>query len=257
MIGESEKAKVVSFVKRELSKKGARLISLCISGSHLGGYNSVDSDVDYRGVFIFNTKEILGLKKPKGVIELKIGNGDIVLIEVEKAIGLAIKGNGNVLEHLSAPQIYSTREHIKLKRLFNILPKNGIYNHYRGMAYNNYRQFIVSKKKLSVKIYLYILGSLMRGIYALQTGKIEPNILKLDSHLHVSGVADLVERKRDGTEEVLLPEDTSYKALETTIHMLFEQIEKAYSESALPDEMPDENIVEIDRFLKRARKKFW
>jgi len=44
-----EQVKIISQIKNELGKRSARLFSLMISGSHLYGFSSPDSDVDIRG----------------------------------------------------------------------------------------------------------------------------------------------------------------------------------------------------------------
>jgi len=76
-------------IHNELNKGGIKLFSLTISGSHLYGFSSEDSDVDYRGIFQESTDHFLALNNPKEVIELKnIGTDkdDIVLFELKKEI---------------------------------------------------------------------------------------------------------------------------------------------------------------------------
>ena len=82
------------------------------------GWESKDSDIDYRGCFILNKDCFLGLEKPADVIQISsIENIDIVLFEIKKMIGLALNGNCNILEEINAPQIYKNADFVKLRQL--------------------------------------------------------------------------------------------------------------------------------------------
>ena len=45
-----EQIRIIAKIKQELTKRSARLFSLMVSGSHLYGFTSKDSDVDLREV---------------------------------------------------------------------------------------------------------------------------------------------------------------------------------------------------------------
>lgn len=170
--------RIIAKLKNELSMRSARLVSLMVSGSDLYGFSSEDSDVDLRGIFIYNTNALLGLYRPAETIELNVDNYDIVLHEIGKAIKLGMKGNSNALEHIFSPQIYTSPEFLELKELI-VLNKEGIYNSFKGLATHNYKKFIMTGRKKTIKKYLYIIRSLLAGIYVLEKGKIEPNLDKL------------------------------------------------------------------------------
>jgi len=69
-----DQIRIIAKVKNELGKRSARLVNLMISGSHLYGFTSKDSDIDIPGIFLYNTNKLMGLSIPKDTIELKIGN---------------------------------------------------------------------------------------------------------------------------------------------------------------------------------------
>ena len=64
----------------------------------------------------------------------------------------------------------------ELKKLVGLnLNMNGLYNSYRGMAWENYNKFCRAGKH-TVKKFLYVFRAQLAGLYAIQTRMIEPNI---------------------------------------------------------------------------------
>lgn len=229
-----------------------KLIYLTISGAHLYGFESVDSDIDYRGCFAANPSNFFGLSMPKDVLEIK-KHDDIVLFEIKKEIGLALSGNCNVLEHIDSTPILSTAEFIRMKQLINnSFGKNGLYNSYKGMATFNYKKFILQGKN-TVKKYLYIFRGLMAGIYVLQTGIIQPNIEKLNEYFKFPEVKQLIKIKISG-ENIPVPKNMDTGKLEERINYLFTKIDEAYLKSKIPDYPSDEDKEKVNDFLKALRK---
>lgn len=247
---------VISQIKLRLAGVPARLINLTISGAHLYGFESEDSDIDYRGMFQVDTNRLLGLGRPKDVIEMKFGNNEVVLFEVQKEIGLALNGNCNILEHLNAKQIVSTAEFIRLRQLLNnAAGKIGLYNSYKGMAEFNYKKFILAGRN-SVKKYLYVFRGLMAGIYVLQTGQIQPNIDVLNTYFKIPEVKELIELKRAGKEWDIVPSQIDNGKLELIINDLFERLDKAFETCKMPDRPTEEERQKISEFLIGIRKDY-
>jgi len=245
---------VISAIKEKLADKSATLMNLTISGSHLYGFTSKDSDIDYRGTFILNTGKLLSLKIGTNVVEMQNGEADIVLFELSKEIKLALAGNCNVLEHLNAKQIVSTAEYLKLKQLINnSWGKNGIYNSYKGMATFNYKKFIL-KGRSSVKKYLYIFRGLFAGIYALETGHIEPNVQVLNKRFKIPEVKTLIQLKIEGSETGMVPKELDQGQLERILNDLFQRIDKAYEKSKIPEKPEEEDVNKINEFLLNIRR---
>lgn len=248
-----DEIKLISKLKDRASKCNGKLLNAYISGSHLYGWSSKDSDVDIRGCFILKKEEFLGLTKPKEVIEIKTkDNQDIVLFEIKKLISLAIKGNCNILEELNAPQFYKKADFVKLKQLINnAFGKRGVYNSYRGLAEFNYKRFILQGRN-TVKKYLYVFRGLMAGIYCLQTGLIKPNIEELNKHFKIKEVTKLLDIKRKGLENEPL-KDLEEGKLDLIIKDLFDKIDEAYLKCKMPEEPTDEEIKEVEKFLIKLR----
>ncbi len=244
---------LISKLKDASHSNGGNLLNAYISGSHLYGWESKDSDIDVRGCFVLNKEKFLGLGDPKEVLEIKTKDDyDIVLFELKKMIGLAIKGNCNILEEINAPQIYKTADYLKLKQLINnAFGKKGIYNSYRGMAKFNYKKFILAGRN-TVKKYLYVFRGLMAGIYCLQTGIIEPNMIKLNKHFKIKEVSQLLDIKRKGEENMLL-EVLEEGILDAKIKNLFDKIDEAYLKCKIPEKPTEKEVKELNKFLIKVR----
>ena len=97
-------AVLTDFIKNELC--GKTFIFYTLSGAHLYGFPSSDSDYDIRGCHILDKREICGLNMPKDVIERMTGDIDFVSFDIKKELGLILQNNSNVLEHVFAPPLY-------------------------------------------------------------------------------------------------------------------------------------------------------
>ena len=100
------------------------LLFATISGAHLYGFPSPDSDFDLRGVHILPLEKIVGLdEQDETVQDSRVIEGlemDIVTHDVKKFFGLLLKKNGYVLEQLFSPLIvHTTSEHAELKAICN------------------------------------------------------------------------------------------------------------------------------------------
>src|ERR1700679_3582993 len=80
------------------------LLFATISGAHLYGFPSPDSDFDLRGAHVLPIEKVVGLEvSDETVQDSRITEGmemDIVSHDVKKFFGLLLKKNGYVLEQL-------------------------------------------------------------------------------------------------------------------------------------------------------------
>jgi predicted nucleotidyltransferase len=87
-----------------ITRRPYRLIFATISGAHLYGFPSPDSDYDLRGCHLLPVKEVIGLNHGRQTIEWSDDdNGleiDLVTHGAGKFFGLLLKKNGYVLEQL-------------------------------------------------------------------------------------------------------------------------------------------------------------
>jgi uncharacterized protein len=93
-----------------------------VSGAHLYGFPSRDSDVDLRGVHTLPAAEVVGLRTgPETLDRTWFQNGaevDLVTHDLAKFIGLMLRRNGYVLEQVLSPLVVVTSpEHEELVAL--------------------------------------------------------------------------------------------------------------------------------------------
>src|SRR5437868_7596045 len=98
------------------------LLFATISGAHLYGFPSPDSDYDLRGAHVLPLDAVVGLEvRDETVQDERVIDGlemDIVSHDVKKFFGLLLKKNGYVLEQLYSPLIvHTTPEHAELKEI--------------------------------------------------------------------------------------------------------------------------------------------
>jgi predicted nucleotidyltransferase len=210
--------RAVSYIKDIVSQNGGLVGNIMVSGAHMYGFPSENSDIDYRGFFILRTNPLLGLDRPTERVEanatINDAYCDIVIQELKNFCELLWKMNCNTLEHLFATPLYSSTEYLQLKDIIShMLSKNGILESYKGMAEFNYKKFILTGKKKTVKKYLYVYRAMMAGIHALRTGEIEPDLNELNKHPPTDKIGILVDEllnlKKMGVEDKLMVGDTS------------------------------------------------
>jgi hypothetical protein len=216
------------------------LLFITISGSHLYGFASADSDYDLRGVHILPIREIIGLNSPRETIELLEVQGDglpvdLVTHELKKFLGLLLKKNGYVLEHLYSPLgVIHTPASAELKELAKNFITRHHAHHYLGFSHNQWKLF-AQESSPRVKLLLYVFRVLLTGIYLMQTGKIEANIVQLNQEFNLSYIPDLIARKIEGSDASVLPEfDRGF--YESEFQRLSLELETAYNRSHLPNE---------------------
>lgn len=258
IISLEEQIKLLAKIKKHLQDQyTGTLLNLGISGSHLYGWSSKDSDIDLRGVFIVDSNKFLGLSRPTENVEMKEGNMDIVLQEIGKMTNLALKSNCTILEQIQAPQLYTTMDYLEWKPLImDKISKSGLYNSYKGMAMFNYAKFIKTGRKKTIKKYLYVYRALLSGTHALEAQVIQPNALELARYYHVKQLKDLIKAKISGIEEETLNKEFNEVDLDREIVSWLARIDIAYRKSTLPDKASDEDWRNMNEWIIKQRKKY-
>src|SRR5215469_14329646 len=93
-------------LSRAVSDHPYPLIFATVSGAHLYGFASSDSDWDLRGVHVLPAKEMMGLFPVRDTVEVSTDKEielDLVTHDIQKFFGLLLKSNGYVLEQLYSP----------------------------------------------------------------------------------------------------------------------------------------------------------
>jgi predicted nucleotidyltransferase len=214
------------------------LLFATISGAHLYGFPSPDSDYDLRGVHLLPLREVVGLNvehetvEKSGFVEgLEI---DLVTHDVRKFFGLMLKKNGYVLEQLLSPLIIrTTPEHEELKALAPSCLTKHHAHHYLGFAATQWKLFR-KEEPPRVKPLLYVYRVLLTGIHLMRSGEVEANLVRLNETAKLSYILDLIARKIEGPEKGRL-ETADLVFHEREFERLVKELEAAYEQSHLPE----------------------
>ncbi|NEO62586.1 MAG: nucleotidyltransferase, partial [Moorea sp. SIO4G2] len=188
------------------------LLFATLSGAHLYGFPSPDSDYDFRGSHILPVQKVIGLEPGPETIEVsEIRDSielDLVTHDIKKFFEMLLKKNGYVLEQLYSPLvIHTTAEHEELKAIAKQCITRYHAHHYLGFSRTQWKLF----QKMSpfrVKPLLYVYRVLLTGIHLMKTGEIETNLVKLNEVFQLPYIPDLIARKLAGAEKSVL-EDTN------------------------------------------------
>ena len=164
-------------LKKQVDHHPYPLVFATISGAHLYGFPSPDSDFDLRGVHVLPLKEVVGLHiGPETVEKSSVQDGieiDLVTHDAKKFFSLLLKKNGYVLEQVFSPLVvHTTPEHAELKEIAaQCITRHHAY-HYLGFAETQWKLF-EKENPPRVKPLLYVYRVLLTGIHLMQTGVIE------------------------------------------------------------------------------------
>jgi len=230
------------------------LLFATVSGAHLYGFPSANSDFDLRGVHILPLDAVLGLQIDEETIESsRIEDGvelDLVTHDAKKFFSLMLKRNGYVLEQLLSPLVLQGGEtHEELKEIASRCITRHHSHHYLGFAKSQWKLF-AKETPPHVKPLLYTYRVLLTGLFLMRTGRIEANLVILNEDFKLPFLADLIARKTGGTEHQTL-NDADMNFHEKEYNRLVERLEQARDESTLP-ESPSAG-KELDDLLKRLR----
>jgi len=215
-----------------------RLMFATISGAHLYGFPSPDSDFDLRGVHLLPLEQILGLDAGRETVEKEgVYDGleiDLVTHDAGKFFGLMLKKNGYVLEQVCSPLvIHTTPEHEELKAIAADCVTRYHSHHYLGFAATQWKLFR-KESPPRVKPLLYVFRVLLTGIHLMRTGQVEANLRTLNEDASLAYLDELMERKIEGPEKGDLP-DADIDFYEREYNRLVAQLEVSSSESKLPE----------------------
>jgi predicted nucleotidyltransferase len=209
------------------------LLFVTISGAHLYGFPSPDSDYDLRGVHILPVKEVVGLDPGRETIEVSTKQDgleiDLVTHDVRKFFLMLLKKNGYVLEQLYSPLIVkSSPEHEELKAIArNCLTRYHVY-HYTNFAETQW-QLLEKQQPPTAKALLYVYRVLLTGIRLMETCEIEANLVRLNEQFRLPYINDLILRKttskeKGGIDEKDLPfHHHEYEKLQSQLTATFEK----------------------------------
>lgn len=226
-------------VNRAVYEHPYPLMFATVSGAHLYGFASADSDWDLRGVHLLPTDEVLGLFEPRETIEQERNEDgielDLVTHDARKFFSLLLKRNGYVLEQLYSPLVVHTSpEHEELKEIAKGCITRNHSHHYLGFAATQWELFEKEQPR-RIKPLLYTYRVLLTGIHLMRTGEVEANLMRLNGEFRLCEIVELVERKSSGKEQATIC-DANLDAHRREYERLRTELESASKRSHLPDE---------------------
>jgi len=233
------------------------LLFVTISGAHLYGFPSPDSDYDLRGVHVLPLSRVIGLSTGPETIERSgIHDGleiDLVTHDAHKSFLLLLQKNGYVLEQLYSPLVVQTSpEHEELKQIARgCITRHHSY-HYLGFSQTQWKLFEKESPR-RVKPLLYVYRVLLTGIHLMKSGHIEANLVKLNEMYRLPYIPGLIARKTGGVEKSTL-DDADFDFHRAEYERLRGELEAAHDQSQLP-EGPLAR-AELHDLLLRIRSKY-
>ncbi|SMB94819.1 nucleotidyltransferase domain-containing protein [Deinococcus hopiensis] len=231
------------------------LVFATVSGAHLYGFPSPDSDWDLRGVHVLPLARVLGLDAGEETHSLTRDDGqvelDLVTHDVRKFTALLLKRNGYVLEQLLSPLVVQTTPaHAELVTLVPGTLTRHHAHHYLGFTRNQWA-LLEKEDKPRVKPLLYAFRTVLTGLHLLRTGEVEPNLEVLNAEARLPFLTDLIALKREGREGEPLPESPAVYRAE---HLrLVRELEEAREASHLPNAVPEGVSRVVSDWVVRVR----
>lgn len=243
-------------LRRIVTAQPYPLLFATISGAHLYGFPSPDSDFDLRGVHVLPLQKVVGLEVREETVEdSRVIEGlemDIVSHDVRKFFRLLLKKNGYVLEQLYSPLIvHVTPEHAELKAIARGCITRHHSHHYFGFAETQWKLFLKSSPR-RVKPLLYVYRILFTGIHLMRSGEVEANLVTLNKEFRLPYIDDLVARKLAGPEKSALSDaDMSFHQAE--YERLRGELQAAHEASQLPEVPSEATWAALNDLLVRVR----
>ncbi|UQI49272.1 nucleotidyltransferase domain-containing protein [Streptomyces sp. HU2014] len=238
-----------------LAEQGHPLVFATVSGAHLYGFPSRDSDVDLRGVHLLPLEDLIGLREgeetrtvtgPQDGVEM-----DLVTHDLRKFVRMMLRRNGYVLEQLLSPLVVRTTDaHAGLVALApGVLTRNHAH-HYRGFAVTQWRLF---EKQHGLKPLLYTLRVLLTGIHLMRSGEVEAHLPTLLDHVTAPGyVRELIAAKAEA-EQGPLRGLVDVVRVQEDVEALHAELAAAQEGSLLPESPSRETHDALHDLVVRAR----
>jgi len=233
-----------------------RVLFVTVSGAHLYGFASPDSDYDLRGAHVIDLSSMIGLCKPRETYEILDRDAevemDIVTHDVGKFFTMLLGRNGYVLEQICSPLVvYAGDGFAELRDIAMRCLTRHHRHHFRSFATNQWDR-VAGPSQGTVKGLLYSYRPLLAGIYLMEERVMESNLRTLNEKFQLPTIDELIERKVTGAETQPLGEaDLGFHR--DQFEKLNDRLDTAAEGSGLPEAPPAAAKTELDGLLVRLR----
>jgi predicted nucleotidyltransferase len=217
-----------------------------VSGAHLYGFESPDSDVDLRGCHLLPLREVVGLRRVNESIERSgLVNDievDLVSHDAGKYFNLLVKNNGYVLEQIFSPLVVTGQAFLdRLRPIAARCITRHHYHHYRGF-FATQRKLLEKEQPKRAKSLLYAYRVLLTGIHLLQSGRVEANLRQLNQQCRLPFIDDLIAAK---TGEFVGLATLDWPFHDAELRRLEQELDQAYARSPLGEERDSAAVNEL------------
>lgn len=227
-----------------------------ISGAHIYGFPSPDSDVDLRGAHQLPLEQVVGLTLPAETLDRdSIEDGvevDIVSHEIGKYLRLLIKNNGYILEQVFSPLVVSGHEFLdRLRPIARRCVTKFHVHHYRGF-YATKRKDLEKQPVKKAKSLLYAYRVLMTGIHLMNSGEVVTDIRELNETISLPFIDDLIAAK---SREKIELEGLDWEFHKKELDRLEAKLDEAFDSTQLGEnrDMKAVNDLLVDMRLQQFR----
>ncbi len=226
-------------VSTQLSAHPHPLLFVTVSGAHLYGFESPDSDWDLRGCHISPARDLLSLSPGPETHEVmdktSVPEVDLVTHDARKFFLMMLKHNGYVLEQIFSPLIvHAAPEFDELKALARTCICKQHRHHFFHFGVDQWR-LIGGSGAPTVKGLLYTYRPLLAGIHLMRIGEVESNLRTLNAAAGIPEIDDLIARKLAGAEKMLLS-SSELDRHRPLFERLCRELDDARERSPLPEE---------------------
>jgi predicted nucleotidyltransferase len=208
-----------------------------VSGAHLYGFPSADSDVDVRGVHMLSVEEVAGLRRgPDTLDRSEERDGvqvDLVTHDVAKFCRLMLRPNGYVLEQLLSPLVVAASPvHRELIALAPDCLTRQHAHHYLGFARTQWELY---ERTGRLKPLLYTFRVLLTGIHLMRTGEVVADLTWLAPRYGLDYLDGLMAAKRTAEHGEPPPDAPGRERLVADVEALRNRLTAERDASALPE----------------------
>jgi predicted nucleotidyltransferase len=226
----------VTDLRSVLAEQDHPLVFATVSGAHLYGFPSSDSDIDLRGAHLLPVRDLIGLRDGQETwsrMEDRDGvETDMVTHDLRKFARLMLRRNGYVLEQLLSPLVvHTTSVHGELVELAPGVLTSHHAHHYRGFAETQWQLF---ENTGEAKPLLYTFRALLTGVHLMRSGEVVAHLPTLIEEVGEAPayLGDLIEAKAKAEHG---PADVDKTTATDDVENLHRVLDEAKSASRLPD----------------------
>ncbi len=249
-----ERSTDFAWLRREVDAHRYPVFFAVLSGAHMYGFASGDSDYDLRGAHVLPLEEVVGLDEPDETVDAMYDTDareiDVVTHDLAKFMRLMLAKNAMVLEQVFARHvIYADDDFDELRHLAAQCITRHHAHHYLGFGKARWQAFVENRR---LKALLYAYRGYLSGIHLMRTGRVETDLGRLAHEYAYPELFDLIEAKQAGTEKMQL-DAASVARHRPPVEELRARLQQEHEQSELREVASTEVATQLSELLVRVR----